>query len=249
MTIRVGVLGSRGRMGSEVCRVVGEADDLELVATVDEGDDIASLSDADAQVVVDFTHPSSVADNVRFLVEHGIHGVVGTSGMTTEVLDDLRTRLDGAAGLGVMVVPNFGIGAVLMMRFAAQAARFYDSVEIVELHHPNKADAPSGTATRTAQLIGEARSAAGLGPGPDATTHDPDHARGATVDGVHVHAVRMAGLVAHQEVLLGSAGETLTIRHDSFDRASFMPGVLLAVRSVVSRPGLTIGLESVLDLD
>ncbi len=247
--LRVGVLGARGRMGQEVCRTVEAADDLDLVAMVDDGDWLHSLADADAQVVVDFTHPSTVADDIRFCVDQGIHCVVGTSGITPDMLGTIRGWLEPKPDLGVMVVPNFGIGAVLSMRFAAQAARFFDSVEIVELHHPNKADAPSGTAHRTAQVVAHARAAAGVGPVPDATTSDPDGARGAIVDGVHVHAVRMAGLVAHQEVLLGTEGETLTIRHDSLERKSFMPGVLLAVRGIGAHPGLTVGLESLLDLD
>ncbi|WP_328309098.1 4-hydroxy-tetrahydrodipicolinate reductase [Actinomycetospora sp. NBC_00405] len=243
--MKVGVLGAAGRMGSEACAAVDGADDLELVARVDVGDPRDALEAAD--VVVDFTHPSAVADNLRWCIDAGLHVVVGTSGVGEELLDDVRGRLQ--PGQGVLVVPNFGIGAVLMMRFAAQAARFYDSVEVVELHHPRKADAPSGTATRTAQMIAAARAEAGVGPGPDATTHDPDGARGATVDGIPVHAVRMAGLVAHQEVLLGSEGETLTIRHDSLHRSSFMPGVLLAVRGVADHPGLTVGLDALLDLD
>ncbi|MDD7917029.1 4-hydroxy-tetrahydrodipicolinate reductase [Actinomycetospora callitridis] len=243
--MKVGVLGAAGRMGSEACAAVDGADDLELVARVDVGDPREALEAAD--VVVDFTHPSAVADNLRWCVDAGLHVVVGTSGVGEELLDDVRGRLQ--PGQGVLVVPNFGIGAVLMMRFAAQAARFYESVEVVELHHPRKADAPSGTATRTAQMIAAARAEAGVGPGPDATTHDPDGARGATVDGIPVHAVRMAGLVAHQEVLLGSEGETLTIRHDSLHRSSFMPGVLLAVRGVADHPGLTVGLDALLDLD
>lgn len=243
--VKVGVLGAAGRMGSEACAAVDGADDLELVARVDVGDPRDALEAAD--VVVDFTHPSAVADNLRWCIDAGLHVVVGTSGVGEELLDDVRGRLQ--PGQGVLVVPNFGIGAVLMMRFAAQAARFYDSVEVVELHHPRKADAPSGTATRTAQMIAAARAEAGVGPGPDATTHDPDGARGATVDGIPVHAVRMAGLVAHQEVLLGSEGETLTIRHDSLHRSSFMPGVLLAVRGVADHPGLTVGLDALLDLD
>jgi 4-hydroxy-tetrahydrodipicolinate reductase len=247
--IRVGVLGARGRMGQQVCKAVDAAPDMELVAMVDAGDWLFSVADADAQVVVDFTHPSTVADNIRFCVDQGIHCVVGTSGITPDMLDTIRGWLEPKPELGVMVVPNFGIGAVLSMRFAAQAARWFSSVEVVELHHPNKADAPSGTAYRTAQVIAEARREAGLAPGPDATTSDPDGARGADVDGVHVHAVRMAGLVAHQEVLFGTEGETLTIRHDSLDRKSFMPGVLLAVRAVPERHGLTVGLESVLGLD
>ncbi|MEJ2889909.1 4-hydroxy-tetrahydrodipicolinate reductase [Actinomycetospora aeridis] len=243
--ITVGVLGAHGRMGSEACAAVEGAEDLELVASVDIGDDREALRAAD--VVVDFTHPSAVADNLRWCVDAGRHVVVGTSGVGHELLDEVRGRLQ--PGQGVLVVPNFGIGAVLMMRFAAQAARFFDSVEVVELHHPRKADAPSGTATRTAQMIAAARAEAGLGPGPDATTHDPDGARGATVDGIPVHAVRMAGLVAHQEVLLGTEGETFTIRHDSLHRSSFMPGVLLACRKVAEHPGLTVGLDAFLDLD
>jgi 4-hydroxy-tetrahydrodipicolinate reductase len=243
--IRVGVLGAKGRMGAEACAAVEGAGDLELVARVDVGDDREALRAAD--VVVDFTHPSAVADNLRWCVDAGLHCVVGTSGVGEDLLDEVRGRLQ--PGQAVLVVPNFGIGAVLMMRFAAQAARFFDSVEVVELHHPRKADAPSGTATRTAQMIAAARAEAGLGPGPDATTHDPDGARGARVDGIPVHAVRMAGLVAHQEVLLGSEGETFTMRHDSLHRSSFMPGVLLAVRNIASLPpGLTVGLEGLLGL-
>ncbi|MEJ2860450.1 4-hydroxy-tetrahydrodipicolinate reductase [Actinomycetospora flava] len=245
MVIKVGVLGANGRMGSEACGAVEGAEDLELIARVDVGDDREVLRAAD--VVVDFTHPSAVADNLRWCVDAGLHVVVGTSGVGQDLLDEVRGRLQ--PGQGVLVVPNFGIGAVLMMRFAAQAARFFDSVEVVELHHPRKADAPSGTATRTAQMIAAARAEAGLGPGPDATTHDPDGARGARVDGIPVHAVRMAGLVAHQEVLLGTEGETFTIRHDSLHRSSFMPGVLLACRKVADHPGLTVGLDALLDLD
>ena len=240
--IKVGVLGARGRMGSEVVRAVEAADDMELAAGVDAGDDRAVLESA--QVVVDFTHPDAVMGNLRWCVDHGVHAVVGTTGFAEERLGTLRGWLADAPGTHILIAPNFGIGAVLMMRFAAQAARFLDSVEIVELHHPNKADAPSGTARRTAELIAAARTE----PSPDATTSELDGARGADVDGVHVHSVRLAGLVAHQEVLLGGAGETLTIRHDSLDRASFMPGVLLGVRGVLDRPGVTVGLEPLLDL-
>ncbi|HEY2167275.1 MAG TPA: 4-hydroxy-tetrahydrodipicolinate reductase [Jatrophihabitantaceae bacterium] len=246
--IRVGVLGARGRMGQEVCKAVDAAEDLELVAMVDAGDWLFSVADAGAQVLVDFTHPDVVMDNVRFAVDQGIHAVVGTTGFTAERLDTVRSWLVDKPELGVLVAPNFGIGAVLSIRFAETAARFYDSAEVIELHHPGKADAPSGTAVRTAQLIAAARAAAGRPPAPDATTQALDGARGADVDGVQVHALRIAGLVAHQEIVLGTEGETLTIRHDSLHRSSFMPGVLLAVREIRNRPGLTVGLEPLLDL-
>jgi 4-hydroxy-tetrahydrodipicolinate reductase len=245
MAIRVGVLGARGRMGAEVCRAVNDADGLSLVAEVDEGDPISALVDAAADVAVDFTHPGAALDNVAFCLEHGIAAVVGTSGFDDAKLADVQKLLDAHPG-HVLVAPNFGVGAVLMMQFAAQAARFFDSVEVIELHHAGKVDAPSGTAVRTASLIARAR--AGMGPVPDATTSELDGARGASVDGVRVHSVRMPGLVAHQEVILGTSGETLTIRHDSLDRAGFMPGVLLAVRGVRERNGLTVGLEPLLGL-
>ncbi len=243
MAIRVGVLGARGRMGSEVCRAVTGADGMELVAQVDEGDPITLLDGVD--VAVDFTHPGAALDNVRWCLDHDVAVVVGTSGFGAAKLDVVRGWLDERAGR-VLVAPNFGVGAVLMMQFAAQAARFFDSVEVIELHHAGKVDAPSGTAVRTAALIAEAR--AGMGPVPDATTDALDGARGADVDGIRVHSVRMPGLVAHQEVILGTAGETLTLRHDSLDRASFMPGVLLAIRGIGDRPGLTVGLEPLLGL-
>jgi 4-hydroxy-tetrahydrodipicolinate reductase len=245
--IRVGVLGARGRMGSEVCRAVEGAPDLALVAAVDEGDPRSALVDAGAQVVVDFTHPGVVLDNLRFCLDHTIAAVVGTSGFDEHRFATVRGWLEETPG-SVLVAPNFGVGAVLMMRFAAQAASFFDSVEVIELHHAGKVDAPSGTAARTASLIAAARAQAGAGPLPDATTSELAGARGASVDGIRVHSIRLPGLVAHQEVLLGTAGETLTIRHDSYDRASFMPGVLLAVRAVLGRPGLTIGLEPLLGL-
>ena len=240
--IRVAVLGARGRVGSEVVRAVEAAPDLELAAAIDDGD---PLELAGADVAVDFTRPDAVMDNLRACVQAGVHAVVGTTGFDDERLAQLRGWLDGTA-VGILVAPNFGIAAVLMMQFAAQAAPFFESVEIVELHHPNKADAPSGTARRTAELVAEARR--GMAPMPDATTVALDGARGADVDGVRVHAVRLAGLVAHQEVVLGGAGESLTIRHDSYTRESFMPGVLLGVRSIAGRPGLTVGLEHLLDL-
>ncbi|HEX7354946.1 MAG TPA: 4-hydroxy-tetrahydrodipicolinate reductase [Mycobacteriales bacterium] len=247
MTIRVGVLGSAGRMGSEVVRAVDAAPDLRLVAAVDVGDDRTPL--AGAEVVVDFTRPDAVVDNVVWCLEHGLSAVVGTTGVDESRQAALEEALRDRPSQGVVVAPNFGIAAVLMMRLAAVAAPHFESVEIIELHHPQKVDAPSGTARRTAALVAEARRAAGRdAAGPDATTEALDGARGARVDGIPVHAVRLTGLVAHQEVLLGGPGETLTIRHDSFDRASFMPGVLLAVRSVLDRPGLTVGLEHLLDL-
>ncbi|MBP1781550.1 4-hydroxy-tetrahydrodipicolinate reductase [Micromonospora sp. HB375] len=244
---RVGVLGARGRMGMEVCKAVDSASDLELVAAVDQGDDLNAVAQAGAGVVVDFTTPDAVMDNLRWCVENGVHAVVGTTGFTEQRLDQVREWLAGRPGVGVVIAPNFGIGAVLMMQFAARAARHFESVEIVEQHHPRKLDAPSGTATHTARLIAAARADAGLGPVPDATRDEVAGARGADIDGVRVHAVRATGLVAHQEVLFGTTGETLTIRHDSYDRVSFMPGVLLAVREVGRRPGLTVGLDALLD--
>jgi 4-hydroxy-tetrahydrodipicolinate reductase len=243
MTIRVAVLGAKGRMGSEACLAVEAAPDLELVAAIGSADPISGIGRAD--VVVDLTRPDAVMDNLAHVVGQGKHAVVGVSGFDDERLAAVRTMIDGTE-LGVLVAPNFGVGAVLMMRFAAQAARFFESAEIVELHHEKKVDAPSGTAARTATLIAAARE--GLDPMPDATTSDPLGARGGVVDGVHVHSVRMPGLVAHQEVILGGAGEVLTIRHDSMNRASFMPGVLMAIRAVPTRPGLTLGLEPLLGL-
>ncbi len=242
--IRVAVLGARGRMGVEVCRAVEAAADMELVAALDQGDDRSAA--AGAEVAVDFTTPDVVMDNLRWCVEAGIHAVVGTTGFTGRRLDQVRDWLAARPEVGAVIAPNFGIGAVLMMQFAERAARHFESVEIIEQHHPRKLDAPSGTATHTARRIAQARAEAGLGPAPDATKDEVPGARGADIDGVRVHAVRATGLVAHQEVLFGTAGETLTIRHDSYDRVSFMPGVLLAVRAVRTRPGLTIGLDPLL---
>lgn len=244
--IAVGVFGSAGRMGAEVCRAVAAAPDLELVAALDVGDDRAPAEAA--RVMVDFTHPDAVLDNLSWCIDHGVHAVVGTTGFTEDRLARLRRALAQAPGLGIVVAANFSIGAVLMMHFAEQAARFYESVEIIELHHPNKADAPSGTATTTAHRIAAARAAAGRPPVPDATSQEVPGARGAEIGGIRVHGVRLRGLVAHQEVLFGDPGETLTIRHDSLDRVSFMPGVLSAVRAVVDRPGLTLGIDDLLGL-
>ena len=247
--LKVGVLGALGKVGQEVCRAVDAAPDMELVAQVDADDDLALLVESGAEAVVDFTHPDVVMANLEFCIDHGIHAVVGTTGFDEDRLSTLRGQLGESPTAGVLIAPNFSIGAILMMRFAVAAAPFFESVEIVELHHPDKADAPSGTARRTAELVAAARREAGAGAVPDATTTGLDGARGADVDGIPVHALRIRGLVAHQEVVLGGLGETLTIRHDSLDRASFTPGVLMALRRIGSTPGLTVGLEAFLDLE
>jgi 4-hydroxy-tetrahydrodipicolinate reductase len=235
-------------MGAEVCRAVEAAPDMEVVARIDADDSVRDLADVGAEVVVDFTHPDVVMDNLRFCVDHDIRVVVGTSGFTPERLETVRGWLAEKPSLGVLIAPNFALGAVLSMKFAQLAARYYPSAEIIELHHPRKADAPSGTAAHTARLITQARQAAGMAPMPDATTQEADGARGNLVGDVRVHSLRIAGLIAHQEVVFGTEGETLTIRHDSLDRKSFMPGVLLGVREIVGRNGLTVGLENVLSL-
>ncbi|MCD9145935.1 4-hydroxy-tetrahydrodipicolinate reductase [Streptomyces albireticuli] len=246
--LRVAVIGAHGRIGSEAVRAVEAAEDMELVAALGRGDELETLTRAGAQVAVELTHPDSVMENLEFCVGHGIHGVVGTTGWTEDRLARLNSWLDASPSTGVLIAPNFSIGAVLTMSFARQAARFFESAEVVELHHRGKADAPSGTATRTAQMIAEAREAAGLPRQEDPTTHGLPGARGADVDGVPVHAVRLRGLLAHQEVLFGDTGETLTIRHDSLHHSCFMPGILLGARRVVDTPGLTFGLEHFLDL-
>ena len=245
-TTTVAVLGARGRMGSEVCRAVEAAEGLVLGAQLDAGDDLGGLAGAD--VVVDFTHPDAVMANLAHCIEHGIHAVVGTTGFTADRLATVRDQLAAAPGVGVVVAANFSVGAVLMMHFAEQAAQFYESVEIIELHHPNKADAPSGTAATTARRVAAARAAANRPAIPDATSQELAGARGADVEGIRVHGVRLRGLVAHQEVLFGDPGETLTIRHDSLDRVSFMPGVIAAARWVPSHPGLTEGIDTILGL-
>ena len=244
--MQVAVLGSKGKVGATMVQAVQDADDLTLSAEVDAGDPLSLLTDADTEVVIDFTHPDVVMDNLKFLIENGIHAVVGTTGFDDKRLGQVRSWLTARPDVAVLIAPNFAIGAVLSMHFAQQAARFFESVEVIELHHPHKADAPSGTAARTAKLIAEARK--DMPPNPDATSTGLDGARGADVDGIPVHSVRLAGLVAHQEVLFGTQGETLTIRHDSLDRTSFVPGVLLAVRRVREHPGLTVGIEPLLDL-
>ena len=244
--MRVGVLGAKGKVGATMVQAVEAAEDLMFTAGVDAGDPLSLFTDSQTEVVIDFTHPDVVMDNLKFLIDNGIHAVVGTTGFTDERLGQVKAWLEESRTTAVLIAPNFAIGAVLSMHFAKQAARFFESAEVIELHHPQKADAPSGTAARTARLIAEARK--GLPPNPDATSTGIEGARGADVDGIPVHSVRLAGLVAHQEVLFGTEGETLTIRHDSLDRTSFVPGVLLAVRTVREHPGLTVGLEPLLDL-
>lgn len=244
--MRVAVLGAKGKVGATMVAAVRSADDLTLSAEVDAGDALSLLTDSGTEVIIDFTHPDVVMDNLKFLIDNGIHAVVGTTGFTEERLAQVRSWLAAKPGVAVLIAPNFAIGAVLSMHFAVQAAKFFESVEVIELHHPQKADAPSGTASRTAELIADARN--GMPPSPDATSTGRAGARGADVDGVRVHSIRMTGMVAHQEVLFGTMGETLSIRHDSYDRTSFVPGVLLAVRKVAQLSGLTIGLEPLLDL-
>ena len=248
MTIKVAVLGAKGRMGAHTVEAITSTKDLELVASLDLGDSLDSLLSSGAQTIVDFTHPDSVMGNLEFAISHGINVVVGTTGFDQAKLAKLETLLKANPKVGALIAPNFGLGAVLMMQFAAQASKYFESVEIVELHHPDKADAPSGTATRTAELISEARRSVNKQPAPDATSSGLAGARGAVVGQVPIHSLRLRGLVAHQEVILGDTGETLTIRHDSIDRTGFMPGVLLGIREVGSHPGLTFGLEHFMDL-
>jgi 4-hydroxy-tetrahydrodipicolinate reductase len=249
MAIKVGVLGARGRMGQEVCRAINATNDLELVAEIDLNDSLEALKSSKAEVIVDFTTPEVVMENLKFAIENGIHAVVGTTGFDGARLDTLKKLLAANPKVGALIAPNFGLGAVLMMQFAKSAAKYFESAEIIELHHPEKVDAPSGTASRTAELINEARREANLGKMPDKTAKSIDGARGAKIGEVPIHSVRLRGLVAHQEVLFGDKGELLTIRHDSLDRSGFMPGVLVGVREVSSNPGLTVGLEHYLRLD
>lgn len=246
--MRVAVVGSAGKVGEQICIGVDGADDLELVAKIDLGDDLQALVDAGTEVIVDFTHPDAVMGTLEHCIANGIHCVVGTTGFTDERLAQVREWLAAKPDVGVLIAPNFAIGAVLMMHFSKTAAKYYETTEVIELHHPTKADAPSGTAARTAALIAEARSEAGLGAMPDATSTGLDGARGADVDGVRVHSVRMRGMIAHQEVIFGTQGEVLTIRHDSMDRTSFVPGVLLGLREIAKHPGLTVGIEQYMGL-
>ena len=240
--IKVGVLGAKGRMGSEVVKAVQAAHDTELHAALDMGDSLDQLKGAD--VVVDFTNPENVMKNLEFLISNDINAVVGTTGFDAGRIAQIEGWLASHPKVGVFIAPNFAIGAVLMMEFSKQAAPYFESVEIIELHHPNKVDAPSGTAARTAELISQARGS--MQKQPDATNTGLEGARGAKIGDVPIHSVRLRGLVAHQEVLFGGLGETLTIRHDSLDRIGFMPGVLLGCREIIKKPGLTIGLEKFL---
>ena len=248
MSIKVGVLGAKCRMGSEAVKAISAANDLEVVAQIDLGDSLDQLIASGAQTIVDFTHPDAVMGNIEFAINNGINVVVGTTGFDEKKLNLIKGWLAANPKVGALIAPNFGLGAVLMMQFASQASKYFESVEIVELHHPAKVDAPSGTAARTAELITQARRSVNKEAMPDATTSALDGARGAKIGDVQVHSLRLRGLVAHQEVILGDLGETLTIRHDSIDRTGFMPGVLLGVRKVGSTPGLTFGLEHFMDL-
>jgi 4-hydroxy-tetrahydrodipicolinate reductase len=240
--IKVSVLGAKGRMGSEVVKAINSASDMQLHAAVDIDGSIESVLGSD--VVVDFTNPDGVMQNLEFLINRDINVVVGTTGFDAGKLSKVEGWLASHPNVGVFIAPNFAIGAVLMMEFAKQAAPYFESVEIIEMHHPDKVDAPSGTAARTADLINQARSA--MQKQPDATNSGIQGARGAKIGDVPIHSVRLRGLVAHQEVLFGGLGETLTIRHDSLDRVGFMPGVLLGIREIIKKPGLTIGLEKFL---
>ena len=249
MVLRVGVLGAKGRMGAEVCKAISEAKDMKLVAVLDAGDAVSTLASEGANVVVDFTTPDVVMEHLDWLIHNGVHAVVGTTGFTAERIAQVEKWSSDKPETGILIAPNFSIGAILMTRLASEATRFFESVEIVELHHPNKIDAPSGTSVHTAKAIAKARKAANMPPQPDATEPKFLDARGVNVEGVPIHSVRLRGLVAHQEVIFGDVGETFTIRHDSFDRVAYMPGVLVGVRGVFEHPGLTIGLDKYLGLD
>lgn len=247
-TTRVAVIGADGKMGTACVHAVTNAPDLELATTITYGDPLTKLTDAGVDVAIEFTVPDSAPTNVAYCIDNDIHCVVGTTGWDNPRLADVQTRLNDHPSVGVLIAPNFAIGAVLAMRFAEMAAPYFTSAEVIELHHPHKLDAPSGTATHTAKGIAAARARSGCAPMPDATETDPGGARGASIDGVNVHAVRLQGLVAHEEIVMGNTGEMLTVRHDSFDRVSFMGGVLLGVRTVSTRPGLAVGLDQYMDL-
>jgi 4-hydroxy-tetrahydrodipicolinate reductase len=245
--MKVAVLGAKGRMGAETVAAIESAADLTLSSALDLGDSLDQLIKSGTEVVVDFTHPDSVMKNLEFAISNGIHIVVGTTGFDDKKLSELKNLLSKNSKVGALIAPNFGLGAVLMMQFSEKAAQYFESVEIIELHHANKVDAPSGTAIRTAELITDARKQSKKGAMPDASKTIIPGARGAKVGDVPIHSVRSHGYVAHQEVIFGDAGETLSIRHDSINRAGFMPGVLIGVRNVAKHPGLTIGLENYME--
>ncbi len=248
MSIKVAILGAKGRMGQESIKAISVNSDLDLVAALDLGDSLENLVTSKAEVVVDFTHPDSVMANLEFAITHGINAVVGTTGFNKAKIDQIKAWLAANPKVGALIAPNFGLGAILMMQFSAKAAKYFESVEIIELHHSAKVDAPSGTAARTADLINQSRRSVNKVAMPDATTSKLEGARGAKIGDVHIHSIRLNGLVAHQEVILGDVGETLSIRHDSIDRTGFMPGVLLAIRNIAKYPGFTYGLENYMDL-
>jgi len=245
--MKVAVLGAKGRMGAETVAAIESASDLTLSSALDLGDSLDQLIKTGTEVIVDFTHPDSVMKNLEFAITNGIHVVVGTTGFDDKKLSELKNLLSKNTKVGALIAPNFGLGAVLMMQFSQKAAQYFESVEIIELHHANKVDAPSGTAIRTAELITDARKQNKKGAMPDASKTIIPGARGAKVGDVPIHSVRSHGYVAHQEVIFGDAGETLSIRHDSINRAGFMPGVLIGVRNVAKHPGLTVGLENYME--
>lgn len=246
MTIKVAVLGAKGKMGSEVVKAISQTQDLKLVASIDQNESFDLVKNSGCSVAVDFTTPDSVMNNIEMLIKASISPIVGTTGIDDKKLEFIKKLSQEHGNIPVRIVPNFSVGAILMMRFAKMATKFYDSVEIIEYHHAQKIDSPSGTAVRTAKLIAQERKEKNLKQNPDATTSEIPGSRGSKIDGIPVHAVRMQGLVAHQEVIFGSSGENLTIRHDSFDRASFMPGVLLAIRNISKTPGLNIGIDDLI---
>lgn len=248
MSIRVAVIGAKGRMGSHAVDAINDAEGLELVAALGSSDSLETLIEKNIDVAVELTVPKSTEDNVTYLVENGIDTVVGTTGWDNDRLARLEATLKNHPETAVLIAPNFSIGAVLAMRFAELAAPYFDSAEVVEIHHTRKLDAPSGTANHTAQRIAAARNAAGLPAVPDSTESDPQGARGAVIDGIHVHAIRQQGMNAHEEILFGSDGEALTIRTDSHSTSAFMPGIVTAVRSIADYTGLIHGLENMLDL-
>ena len=245
--MKVAVLGAKGRMGAECVAAINAASDLTLAAALDLGDSLDQLLSSGAEIVVDFTTPESVMKNLEFAINSGIHVVVGTTGIDEGKLKQLKDLLSKKSGVGALIAPNFGLGAVLMMQFSSTAAKYFESVEIVEMHHANKVDAPSGTAIRTAQMINDSRKQSGKGKMPDATKTELPGSRGSKVGEVPIHSIRSHGYVAHQEVIFGDSGETLTIRHDSINRAGFMPGVLIGIRNVSKHPGLTVGLENYME--